>query len=110
MERPLEIMTEAKTTGDVAQLIEYYHELQEEIARLEASKTIARDTLFRAFQSTGMNYLTTASGLKASINTRITERINVKEARALLPEDLFEKLRQESTVVTLTVRKLKEKE
>lgn len=92
--------------------VEYYRQINEEIARLQVSRDIARQSILEKFKETGMRWYDTPSGLRARVDTRKgADRIDVKEARQLLPKDLFDKLlRAGETIVVLSVRPIKSEE
>ena len=100
--KPLEEISDAELEG----IIDYYTRIQDELARLETSKEIARDTIIRWFAKTGNRKFTTSSGATATTFTQVRESISVKEAKALLSEDLLNKLLKVSEPkVILAVRR-----
>ena len=105
-------MQEAKTLENLTEAVTYYRDLVDEIDRLQLSKEIAKKVILGKFQETGMRWYDTPSGLRARVDTRMgRETIGVKEARAMLPEDVFNKLlRVGDTIVVLSVRQVKVEE
>ena len=96
--------------GSLADLIRYYHQLQEEIKRLEISKEIARNTLLERFKAGKLREYV-VDNLQAAVTTSIRRSISVKEAEAMLDEPTFRKLCKESKpLIILTVRPIKGKE
>jgi len=105
------MVTERTALGQLTETVEYYHKLQEEKKRIEMSLEVAKASILEAFKTTGMREYTIAdSNLKAWIDTRVSQRISVKEAKELLDEATFNKLLRESVSVVLTVRQLKVQE
>ncbi len=104
------MVTEQTTLMELAEVVEDYARLQEEKKRIEMSLGIAKNSIMEAFKVTKMREFNTPTGLKAWIDTRVSQRISAKEAKELLDEDTYNKLVKESISVVLTVRQLKEKE
>ena len=87
--------------------IEYCHKLQEEAKRISMSLEIAKALIIERLKVTKEKQVT-AGNITASIITRISKWITVKEAESLLDEDTLGKLLHESTTVFLQVRERKE--
>lgn len=100
--------TEQMTLMQLAEVVGDYARLQEEKKRIEMSLGIAKNSIMEAFKATKMRDFVTPTGLKAWIDTRVSQRISAKEAKELLDEGTYNKLLKESVSVVLTVRRLKE--
>ena len=94
----------------LAEDVRYYYNLQQEKVRIEMSMEIAKKAIMANLTATGeRDFFDAERNIKASIETRAQIRISPKEAEALLPPDLYQKLAKETVSVVLTIRKLKEK-
>jgi len=101
------LISEAVDLGGTSRLIDYYRQIQDEVKRLEMSKEVAKEAILQMFRETGLRYFRTDNNLVARADPRTTEHILVKEAKAMLPEDVLKKLLQETAFVVLSVRKVK---
>lgn len=88
--------TKAIKLGEPTSNIEYYMKVKAEIDRLEATKAILVQAILESFEAMGNpDYYDTPSNLRARVvKGKVQERISVKEARNLLPQNLFDKLLQ----------------
>ena len=98
----------AVTTIDLDKQLDYYYQLQQERDRINQSLEIAKGTIMESFKYLGMRqYHSLANNLVDRVDTRVSERISAKEAKELLPEDLYQKLAKESVSIVFSVKKLK---
>ena len=100
---------ELKTLEDLSSAVDYYRAISDEIDRLQTSKAVAKENILAKFRETSLRYYDTNSGLRARTYVRAgQERIDVKEAKALLDEDTLGKLlKVGETTVVLSVRPIK---
>lgn len=113
------MVTESETKqvdlGILSQYAQAYYKLQQQKKDLELSIKIMRESIIECFKAMGENPMPTTFNAPDNLRVWVTqqrrESINVEEARQLLPQNLFDKLlKLGEPYMTVTVRKIKEKE
>jgi len=101
-------MTEQTTLEQVTSTIQSYHKIQQEISRLEMTRQLLEESLIQYWKEMGCpNKYDTPEQLGLRILLLARESINVEEARALLPQDLFDKLLKVTSFEQVMVGKIK---
>ena len=102
-------MIEKTTLEQVTSAIQSYFKIQQELSRLEMTRQLLKESLITYWKEMGCppaGYKT-PDGLKFLIIPKPREGINVEEARALLPQNLFDKLLKVTEFEQVSVRKIK---
>jgi len=102
-------MIEQTTLEQLSQAVASYYKIQQEMARLKMTQDLLKESLIGYWKEMGCppaGYKT-PDGLKFLIIPKSREGINVEEARALLPQNLFDKLLKVTEFEQVSVRKIK---
>lgn len=102
-------VAEQTTTGELTiseleELITDYEQARLREQAAKADKEAARAGILEAFRLGGMRTFRDGKDRVTSVDSRLTKRINYKEAEAMLDADVLRKLTSETTYLAVTVR------
>ena len=101
-------MTESTTLGQLTQAVSSYYRISQELSRLKMTQELLKESLFQYWKGMGCpDKYDTSDSLRFRILSKSREGINVEEARALLPQNLFDKLLKVTEFEQVSVRKIK---
>ena len=101
-------MTESTTLEQLTQAVSSYYRISQELSRLKMTQELLKESLLQYWKGMGCpDKYDTSDSLRFRILSKSREGINVEEARALLPQNLFDKLLKVTEFEQVSVRKIK---